>query len=424
MGADAAHVLDPLLAGALHTQGLDQRLVANFQEGHVGGGRVLLVEPVLISGEVGVDLGAAPGHLLEVEPEGGHVLLLLGAHLEAGRHLAAVLPLHEPGDEHRHEVGFAGDRQRPHLVEQVAQAIGGRLEDHLAARQQRHGLPQARHDLLGVGPERHLGAMQVLHCVGAAGVLRARGGHLVAAAQLGERQLVTRVGLDRRLQRRVAQLVVGLRHPEQVLRGGVQVRQDHRPLAEAHAGALVEARRDIGRAALLTALEHQGPHPATVLQLLLELGVQQALGVVPLEGNDVAFLRADLEVARAVQLVVLDQLLQQGVGVGHGAATIVAMWRTLCDWRVGARDVLAQRTETERPARGGPVGNAAGPTLSDRSAFQLRMVRATIFFPISCRREDSEEMVARWPRRLAGQSKDYCQIGTVATCRMDYHHLR
>ena len=158
--------------------------------------------------------------------------------------------------------------------------------------------------MLGVRPECDLRPVQILDRVRPARVLASRSGHLVAAAQLGEVQLGVAVVLRRWPERVVTQLVVVLGDAEQVLRSCIEVGDDHRALAEAHARPFVEPRGNVGADALLPPLEHNHTHPALLGQLLLNSFVQQALGVVPHERQDVSRLVADFQVLGAVQLVV------------------------------------------------------------------------------------------------------------------------
>ena len=103
---------------------VDDGPVPDTLERHVRRGRILLIEPGVVALEVGVDLGLAPGHLLVIEAERLLVLLLLGRQLEVWRHLAPVLLLDKPRDEHSQVVALAGHCQRPHRVKQVGQAVG------------------------------------------------------------------------------------------------------------------------------------------------------------------------------------------------------------------------------------------------------------------------------------------------------------
>ena len=146
--------------------------------------------------------------------------------------------------------------------------------------------------------------MQVLDRVGSPCVLAACRGHPVAAAQLVEVQFGGVAVLGLWLERVVAQFVIGLHDAEQVLRGCIQVGDDHAALAELHRRALVEAGRGVGADALLPPFKHYHANPAALGDLLVDPGVQEALGVVPLKRQNLAVLVADLQVARAIELVI------------------------------------------------------------------------------------------------------------------------
>ena len=296
-----------------HRVGRDQRIERRALERKRRAGRVLLVEQPLVAAAVGGDLVRPPLHLLQVQPVGQHVLAVLVLELEVLAHLGAVFDLPEPGHEDGDELTLARLSGLPHLVELVAQAVGGGLEDDLRARQVADGVTDTRQVRRRVVPEGELRTVQQLRRVRPAHILGARGGQLVAAVEPVEDQLL-RVRRARADWHRVV-LVVALDHREQVVGRLLLVRHDEGALAEVHRGAVIEPRPDVGRDPLLPSLQDQSPDFPGLRQLFLEALVHEALRRVEQERLLVAALVQDLQAVRAVDLKVALQVRELGEDV-------------------------------------------------------------------------------------------------------------
>ena len=96
------------------------------------------------------------------QPVGFGIGALLLVEREAVRHRPDVLLLPEPRNEDRLKVARAGLGVAPQLVEVVADAVGRRLQDDLAARLIRHRLQHAGDVAGAMRPEGHLGAVEQL----------------------------------------------------------------------------------------------------------------------------------------------------------------------------------------------------------------------------------------------------------------------
>jgi hypothetical protein len=100
-------------------------------------------------------------------------------------------------------------------------------------------------------------------------------------------------------------LVIPVGQLEQVVAGLLFVRQDEGTHALAVGDAPVKASLDVGGTSLLPALEDDRAHAAGGCALLLDLRVNQQLGLVHHERYDCPLLRPDLQAAwRVVQEVV------------------------------------------------------------------------------------------------------------------------
>src|SRR5207244_3340359 len=111
-------------------------------------------------------------------------------------------------------------------------------------------------------------------------------------------------GAGRRPHLVAAALVKAVDHLEQVLGGLVLVREDEDAQPAVSAAAMIEARADVGGAALLTPLEDQRTHPPGGGALRLQPLVDEALRAVEPQRRDGARLGTDLKVRGREQLEV------------------------------------------------------------------------------------------------------------------------
>src|ERR1700692_1443330 len=162
---------------------------------------------------------------------------------------------------------------------------------------------------LAMRPERDLGAVEELDGGGASHPLGAGGADLVAALERVEIKLLGVGGAGRRLELRMAVRMEALDDLEQVLRRRLLVSEDEDAHALGVDGAVVEARRHIGRAALLAALEDQRPHAAGLAQLRVEAAVNELLRAVEDQPRERAALGADGEDGGEARQVALELAL-------------------------------------------------------------------------------------------------------------------
>jgi hypothetical protein len=173
---------------------------------------------------------------------------------EALARLPAVFVLPVPRDEDRDVIALAALGLLPRLVEVVADAVGGRLEEDLGPRHVRHRLQDAAYVLVGVRPVRDFRAVEELQRRASARSLRPRRADLVARVEEVEVQLVgvRRAGVRPHQLRAV--LVIPIRHLEEVLGRLLFVGQDERPDALLVRDAPVDPPLDVGAESLLAAL--------------------------------------------------------------------------------------------------------------------------------------------------------------------------
>ena len=153
----------------------------------------------------------------------------------------------EPRDEDQLVLALAPLRRLAHVVEQPADAVGGGLQNHLAAVHIRHRLHDAGHVRRRVGPVRHLGAVEILQGVAAADRLRARGADPVAGIDPVEKHFlgIARAEMGFALGRIAA--VESFHHFEDHFGGIPQMGQDEGAHAAAPDHVAVKPRLHIGR---------------------------------------------------------------------------------------------------------------------------------------------------------------------------------
>src|SRR5262249_51481537 len=145
-----------------------------------------------------VYLSTPPGHLLDIELIERCIVALLGVEPERSTGRAPVFVLPEPRDEDRDVFAASGLGLAPLLVKEIADAVGGALQNDLGAGLVRDRLQHAGGVGIGMRPERDLGSMKELNGRRAPHTFGAGSADLVARVELVEVELLCVRGPCRR----------------------------------------------------------------------------------------------------------------------------------------------------------------------------------------------------------------------------------